>query len=451
MTVYLSNLSEDVWPFIQAFGSSQSREREVMENADLAERDLFTFSGDDNILLVSPVPVSQELFTYFTSLFGKKNIQILTPRVHTGELCEDVLDDQPVFDAIVAAANGQKRLVLTSYATSPQFLKLVRVIREKGIEVYTPEAPEEEDAWTVDFFGSKSGVRQLSQQSRMREPDFIMPDGLICMGVDNAVKIAAKKYLLENGVVIKTNRGHSGAGVLIFREGELPTDYHECVVAILAHLKKDAYWDKFPIVIENFVPSNPQIGGGFPNAEFRIYKTGKIEFLYYCGMRVDKNGVFHGVEINDDVLSDRVRAQVMDTGFFVGEQYAAAGYRGYFEVDFIAAKNGQLFVTESNIRRTGGTHVYKTAETLIGKEFFHETYAISDNSYALPRGGQYTFSGIQQALTSLLFDKAINEGVIIPMARSIEHGLLAYIVLGRDRKRAQEIEQRMLATITSLA
>jgi hypothetical protein len=421
-----------------------------MENADLAERDLFALAGEDDVLFVSPVPVSDEFFGYYTSLFGRKNIKVLTPRVHTGELCEDVLEDDSCMDAIVAAANGQRRLVMVPYATSAQFLKLVNVFRAKNIEVYTPESPEEEDAWTVDFFGSKSGIRQLSQQSRLKEPDFIMPEGLINMGVDNAVKIAAKKYLLENGVVIKTNRGHSGAGVLIFREGQLPTDYHECVAAITAALKKDKYWDKFPIVVENYITPNMSIGGGFPNAEFRIYKTGKIEFLYYCGMRVDRDGVFHGVEINDDVLSDKVRAQVMDTGFFVGEQYAAAGYRGYFEVDFIAAKNGELFVTESNIRRTGGTHVYRTAEALIGKEFFHDVYAISDNAFRLPKGGHYTFTKVMDALKPILFDKATKEGVIVPMARSLEHDLIAYIVLGNDKKRAADIEQRMFDILSQL-
>jgi len=450
MIVYLSNLSEDVWPFIQAFGSPQSRELEILENAHLAERDLFSFASVDDVLFVSPTPVSQEFLSYYTSLFGKKNIRIITPRVHTGELCEDVLDDPECMEAIVAAANGERRLVLTSYTTSPQFLKLVETLKAKNIDVFTPESPEEEDAWTIDFFGTKSGIRQLSQQSRVREPDFIMPDGLICMGVDNAVKIAAKKYLLENGVVIKTNKGHSGAGVLIFRAGELPTEYRACTEAIRKILKKDAYWEKFPIVVENYMTPNLEIGGGFPNAEFRIYKTGKIEFLYYCGMRVDKNGTFHGVEINDNVLSDRVRAQVMDTGFFVGEQYAAAGYRGYFEVDFIAAKNGALFVTESNIRRTGGTHVYKTAESLIGKEFFHDAYALSDNSYQLPKNKHYTFAKVQEALTPLLFSKTTKEGVIIPMANTLTHNLFAYIVLGSSRKRAIEIEEQMLAAMTAL-
>lgn len=448
MTVYVSNLSEDVWPFIQAIGSPQAREYEIAENANLAERDLFAFAGEDNVLFLSPKSISQEFFSYYTSLFGSKNFQVVTPPVHTGEMCEDILADESCLEAIAGAANGQKRLILTSYTTSSQFLKLVRTLRERGFDVYTPESPEEEDAWTVDFFGSKSGIRQLAQQSGAKEPDFTMADGLICTGVHNAVKIAAKKYLLGNGVVVKTNKGHSGAGVLIFREGDLPTEYQACTEAILSHLKKDAYWDKFPIVIEDYININHQIAGGFPNAEFRIYKTGRIEFLYYCGMRITPMGVFQGMEIHDEVMSDRHIAQVMDTGFFIGERFAAAGYRGYYDVDFVATKNGRLIVTESNVRRTGGTHVFKTAQHLIGGDFLHDACVLSNNMYPLPKGKQFTFAEMQAFLSPVMYDKRTKEGLIVISEHMLTQGNLSYIIFGVTKKRALKIEERTTELLT---
>lgn len=218
-TVYIFNMSEDVWPFISAMSDKKKQKLEIEENADLGDRDLFSFCAEDSMMFVLPRPVDEAFFEYFTTLFGKRNFRVLVPKLHSGVICEDILHDEEIMKALINAANGSRRLVVKSYTTSQQFLDLVRTLRERGLTIFTPEAPEEEDAWTVNFFGSKSGIRQLSQQSRAVEPDFIMADGIVVSGIIDASRIAANKYVSEHGVVIKTNKGHSGAGVLLLREG----------------------------------------------------------------------------------------------------------------------------------------------------------------------------------------------------------------------------------------
>jgi len=280
------------------------------------------------------------------------------------------------------------------------------------------------------------------QMSGAKEPDLKMPEGVVCSGVIDASKIAANKFIKENGVVIKTNKGHSGSGVLIFRESDLPHEYKACEKAIRDILKKDAYWEQFPIIIESLININPTVAGGFPNVEFKIQKSGKIEFLYFCGLRVTKDGVFHGIEINEDIVSDRVSARIIDTGFFVAEQYSAAGYRGYFDVDFVAAKNGEIYVTESNTRRTGGTHAYKAGEILIGKDFMKDSYNLSDNDLKLP-DRITSFSEVKNILSPVLFDKKKKEGVIIASANLIRQHRLAYVIISANEKRTTEIEAQM--------
>ena len=442
-TVYIFNMSEDVWPFISAMSDAKAKLFEIKENADLGDRDLFSCADEDNILFVLPEPVDENFLAYYAELFGKKNIRFVTPKKHSGVICEDILEDDDVMRSITDAANGSKRLSVTSYTTSEQFLQLVEELRNRGLTIITPDAPEEEDSWTVNFYGSKSGIRQLAGESRAAEPDFVMPEGIIATGIVDAAKIAAKKYIKEHGVVLKTNKGHSGAGVLLFGEGDLPMEYAVCEQAILEVLKKDAYWNMFPIIIESYISVNPAIGGGFPNVEYRIQKNGHVEFLYYCSMRMSEAGVFKGVEIHNDVVSDAVSARMVDTGFFIGEKYRAAGYRGYFDVDFVAAKNGQLYVTESNVRRTGGTYVWATAERLFGKDFMYLTYILSYNLYELPKQKSYSFEEIQTTLTPILFDKKTKEGVIIAAANLLSQHRMAYIIFGASRKRAYEIEAKM--------
>ncbi len=443
ITVFVSNLSEDVWPFIKNMSNRQKRLNEIEENAFLADRDLFSLAQESRIILITPKRISTKFINYFKNLFNIKNAEILVPKNHTGEICKDIIKDEIIINKLIKLANSSKKLTLIPYSTSLQFINLLDYLNKKGISTYTPESPLEEDAWTVNFFGSKSGIRQLAQQASGEEPDLIMPAGFICMGIEDAARIAAKKYIKENGVVIKTNKGHSGAGVLIFRPNELSKKYTKTEKQILDILKKDSYWEKFPIVIESLININPKIAGGFPNVEFKIQKNGKIEFLYFGGMRVTKDGVFKGMEINDDVISDRIETQIMDTGFFVGEKYSQAGYRGYFDIDFVAAKNGKVFVTESNVRRTGATHVYHTAAKLFGKDFLYDTYIFSRNTYPLKSKKSYSFTKILKTLSPILWDKKKKEGVIIISENLLKQNKLAYVIFGNNKKRALAIENKL--------
>ena len=442
-TVYISNLSEDVWPFISAISDSTARAAEIEENANLADRDLFSLASQDNVLFISPRPVNPEFLRYFQNLTHTRSLTISVTQHHSGAICEDILKDEAILKDIISAANSSHRLTLLSYSTTPYFLNLVKILRQKGLTISIPESPEPEDAWTVNFYGSKSGIRQLAQTSAVSEPDLKMPDGLILSGIHDAAKIAAWTYLEQKGVVLKTNKGHSGAGVLIFRPGTLPADYDDCAQTILDQFKLNAYWDRFPIVVEDYVNPNLSLAGGFPNVEFKILKTGKIEFLYYCAMRMTSQGIFKGVEIHTDAVSDQLAAQMMDTGFFVGERYAAAGYRGYYDVDFIASRSGQLYVTESNVRRTGATHVYNTAVKLFGKDFMYATYTLSNNNYALPRSRNFGFTDTLKLLQPILYQSATREGLIIASENLLKQHQLAYIIFAKTRKRALELETRL--------
>lgn len=449
--VYVFNMSEDVWSFISAITNKKVHQWEIDDNADLSDRgELFTNADTEGLIYISPKKIDESYIAYVKDLFSIKALEILVPEVHTGLICEDILRDEKIMTRLMEAANTVKKLTLTSYSTSPQFLHLVDVLRSKGITVYTPESPEIDCAWTVNFFGSKSGIRQLVQMSGAKEPDLKMPEGVVCSGITDASKIAANKFIKENGVVMKTNKGHSGSGVLIFRETDLPHDYKACERAINEILAKDVYWEQFPIVIESLINVNPAIAGGFPNVEFKIQKSGKIEFLYYCGLRVTRDGVFHGIEINQDIVSDRVSARIIDTGFFVAEQYSAAGYRGYFDIDFAASRNSEIYVTESNTRRTGGTHAYKAAEILIGKDFMKDTYVLSDNALKLSERVT-TFAQVHDMLAPVLFDKRTKEGVVIASSNLIRQHRFAYVIFGNNEKRALEIAAQTEGLLQNLS
>jgi len=449
-SVYIFNMSEDVWPFINSMTDKKARAKEIQWNVYLSDMRLFMFCNEDSpVYFVCPQGVSEEFMSYFKELFGNRRITILTTAIHSGAICDDILHDELIMKKLVEIANSSQRLTITSYATTPEFLHLIRELRNRGLTIYTPEAPEEEDGWTVNFYGSKSGIRQLAQQSQNAEPDFQMANGLICVGVEDAAKIAAKRYIKEHGVVIKTNKGHAGMGVMIFRPDDLPLDYLICEEKIRTMLEGEAYWSKFPIIIEDFIQLSSAIGGGCPNVEFKILKNGRVEFLYYCGMRMTRDGVFNGMEVHNEVVSDRVGAQMVDTGFFVGEKYAAAGYRGYYDVDFVAGRNGQLYVTESNVRTTGGTFIYEIALRFFGKDFMYTTNILSNNSYDISDLPPQTITDVRRKFEPILFNKTTREGIIIVSENLLRIDLLAYVIFGKTKRRAYELEEQMVALLHS--
>ena len=63
-TVYIFNLSEDVWPFISAMSDAKAKLFEIKENADLCERDLFSCADEDNILYIFPQQIDESFLKF---------------------------------------------------------------------------------------------------------------------------------------------------------------------------------------------------------------------------------------------------------------------------------------------------------------------------------------------------------------------------------------------------
>lgn len=179
--------------------SNRSKKRYQMINDCNISSECYLFSNasESEFVYISPIEISNTFKNYFQSITNNKKVDIYVPQMKTALICKDLYTDKQLFGEIINRAKKYHKVTLISYATSPEFLELKDRMIQLGINVITPEAPELENAWTVNFFGSKSGIRQLAQQSRAVEPDFIMPEGVICVGKLDAAKIAANRYIKE--------------------------------------------------------------------------------------------------------------------------------------------------------------------------------------------------------------------------------------------------------------
>jgi hypothetical protein len=351
--VYIFNMSEDVWPFISAISNKKARKFEIDEASHLADRELFTNINEANFVFITPEPVKKPFLEYFQQVSGIKNIEILVPSKNSGRATDDILQDKKLFKRLVQIGNESKKLIFKSYTSSYGIYNLINEFKKQHVTVSAPESPQEEYAWTSNYFGSKTGIRQLV--AKMNRPDIQMAEGVITSGLVDATEIATHWYFKYNGVVIKTHKGHAGMGVLLFKKGSLPKTYEECKAKILKTLELDDYWKLFPIVVEKMIDVDESVSGGFPNIEYQILSDGTVKALYPCGLRVSDKGVFMGVEIHESIYSKKLTKEIIKIGDAVGAEYSKAGYRGNFELDFALGKDGKLYITESNVRKTGGT------------------------------------------------------------------------------------------------
>jgi hypothetical protein len=388
--------------------------------------------------------IAEQFQKYTRSLFPSGNSLTIVPKTKTHELCLDLIKDKSSWRRLISLLKPYRQVTLLSYCASPQFYRLKAALARAGIAVSTPEAPDSSDAWTVAFFGSKAGIRQLAQRPSAAKAGLIMPDGLICSGKVEASRVAAHKYINRQGVVIKSNHGSSSNGILIFRPNDLPKDYPACAAKLERILGREPYWEKFPIVVEDFIEPDSSLYGGFPSIEFKIKSGGKIEMLFFGFMIVTDKGEYYGMDVSRSILPQRLKRQMLKAGHYLAKEYAAAGYRGHFDIDMIAAKNGRLYVCESNTRNTGWTDTYLVVKKLIGPDWLKHVYVFNRECLLLKKKRWRKLNHVLTAISSLLYSPAAKKGIIINSEYLLRFGYLDYVVIAPDKTTAYAYEKKMM-------
>ncbi len=431
----IANITEVVGDLIASMPKKQA-DFEIREDNCICDR--FIFTETDDQILVTPLPINPAFLNDSLKLLGLKNVINLFPENCGLSICKDILSDKKLNRTLMDLIRKNKNINVYSYAGTKFFADLVRYWRKQGLKFNTPELPDDENRYIQDFFGSKAGFRQAAS---LLGDDFLkMPEGAICSSKEEMFGWAG--YLLKKGagIVIKYNRGLAGAGLKIIKKEEVTGSVYDCLEKII---KEEIYFQKFPLVIEEFIPPDFNVCGGSPNVEMRI-KNGKPELLYTCSMRVTLEGIFRGIEIGKEVMATKLAAILTKTGMKLGNYLAQKGYQGYFEIDFVAGIDGKIYPIEANLRRTGGTHVFEATQKLLGKNWA-ENYIVAKNIHDVAKLLGKNYEDIKQTVKHLLFPiKGKKEGVIFTSMGYLPYGKIGYLVIGKNKKSTFEIESKFL-------
>lgn len=435
-SIFIANNDEAGMP-IASLMPIKYRDQEIFEDHGLADR--YLFSGEDDRLLITPLPYDREFFQDTVRLLGYRNLINLNPKELSESTSNSILNDKPLMDILVKTIRENPGLKIRSHEATVQLADLVKYLKNQNLQFETPELPDNASLWTASFFDTKSGFRQIMPYLGKSFPS--MPMGSVCYRREDIIGWAAYLIKTGDGCVMKSDHGQGGLGLKIIRSSELLGKDIEGELNKM--LENEAFWLKDPVVVERFIEPDKTVCGGAPNVEAKI--DGEVETLYVCGMRISDKGVFQGVEMGKDAVPGNVSAILNESGLQFGRFLKGFGYKGFYEIDFVNDKAGHIYPIEANIRRTGGTHSYELGKYLLGSDFLKNFYLVVNNFVFVEGCKGKTYKDIKQTISPLLYpihDKS--EGVIITITNLLIQGYIGYIVVANSRERTYELERKFL-------
>ncbi|MCY0929924.1 GNAT family N-acetyltransferase [Streptomyces sp. H27-H1] len=171
-----------------------------------------------------------------------------------------------------------------------------------------------------------------------------------------AVRLLASRTGAGESTVLKSEHGVGGSGTTVVTPERIrAAGGARAVVRALP---------RGPLLVEEYVrgPADPDeprdlTYDGFVDARGRVHEVG--------GAVMDvADGGYRGATVGPGVVPGWAQEPLLAFGGAVGRELSAAGYRGWFDVDFVADGAGRLAPTETNLRLTGPSVAFVVAARL---------------------------------------------------------------------------------------
>ncbi|MFD7258660.1 GNAT family N-acetyltransferase [Streptomyces sp. NPDC059874] len=171
-----------------------------------------------------------------------------------------------------------------------------------------------------------------------------------------AVRLLKARTEAGESTVLKSEHGVGGSGTTVVTAEQVRVAGG--ARALLRRLPRG------PLLVEEYVSGPPGDEGprdltydGFVDAGGRVHEAG--------GAVMDvREGCYAGATVGPGVVPEWADKPLGAFGAAVGRELAAAGYRGWFDVDFVTADAGRLAPTETNLRLTGPSIAFMVAARL---------------------------------------------------------------------------------------
>lgn len=430
--IIIANDTEAFEFIINNIKDEAQRIKKINKEHFLSSRFLF-WEGDDKIV-ITPFPIEDALLNHAKKI-GYKNVENWYPSRVGISLSEAILKDKVLLENLKKKINDNQGIILSPYSFTRHFSSLVNFLREEGLKFYIDQEPLKNSEWLVTYLGSKLGFRTETQKIKSAGGKIPTPEFFICRDIKEIIDAVAWFYQKRLSCVAKVFSGEGGWGVMMIKREDysLEPDLRE---KIKLELIGDSIWNHGPYIVEEFIPSK-QNNERSPSLEVFINnKTEKI--TYTCNQIVDTCGRFIGILMGKDCLDRNIESKICKIAKTFGRRYSELGYRGFFDIDFIVSKEGITYPIETNVRRTGGTHVFDLTRYLFGNKWQDKIVALSSDSFHYG-SNILSVKNILDKMSKINFPmKGGKKGVVVVAVNS-RQPVFALVILAPTKKEVMKI------------
>ena len=444
--IYISNILEC---FRQNYVGLSEKEQKYWEEYDIREANRSLYYGGDDKVVITSVPIEKEHFGYTCDLFKWKNVKNLYPQKYSYSICLDVINDEKLRNSLIEIIEKNPGLeIVIPYRATNEFQKMVDFLRSKKLKFKLPESSPD-GLNLISYYGnSKAGFRHLWNKALKNSPnlEIDLAEGFVVGEKSEVIDAALYFVQRKKSFVIKCNKGTQGVGVIFNKYNKIP----HSKTALTKYINKtlsDKLWDNPVIVVEEMLDTDENIFGGSPSIEFQIKKKNKIDYLYPCEqILASDRKTFAGVLISPELYQSRLIKIAKKGGLLYAKELARLGYRGCFDVDLIVTKAKKIYAVESNLRRTGGTHVFEAARSLLGADKLKKSYTASEDIH-FDNSKNLDYLSLRNKLKNLLYDPKSKQGIIFGNPSLLKMGIFFVIYFasnGRNLKALRESVRKMI-------
>lgn len=376
--IIFANVAEAFKNVLDNITDKKEKGRRVNSEHQLSYRALF-WEGDNKIV-VTPYAMPSAFVKQSCLAMNFRNVKNLFPISINGvSLSEAIINDKNLRQTIFQIIRSNPGVNLSPYAVTPEFLKLLEIFKKEKLVFQTNEVPQRYSRWTVSYLDSKVGFREEALKLQNNKEKVRIPEGFVCQNMEEAKKAAGWFYTNNCSCIIKANHGEGGWGLIILKKENF-ISVRGIEKEIENKFSSDSIWKNELIIVEEFINPNLNIGGGSPSVELLITDKGP-KLTYSCGQTFGEEGSFLGVIMGKNLMDNKININLNCTAYTIGKRYWKLGYRGFFDMDFVISHDGKPYAIETNMRRTGGTHIFDIARRIFKSNWEKSAYFFSQDSF----------------------------------------------------------------------
>ncbi len=436
-TIIIANIAEAFENTINKIRISKQKTDRIIIEHNLCDRALL-WEGD-NKLVITSFPISEEIFARNKKILGFKNVDNLYPKKIGISLSDAIRQDEILLAALCDIIENNPGVRISPYCITEKFTSLVKYLKGRGLKFSVLETPVEESEWLVSYLDSKVGSR--IEIGRIKSIHENVPEGIVSRTQEEAIKVAIWFYENNYSCALKANFGESGWGT-IFIKKECFRNKREITEYIEKEFEIYSIWRDELILVEEYIVPSKELSSGSPSSELFLSDR-SVKITYLCDQVLGNEGDFLGVALGKNLLDDKTINEIRRISLQVGRKFWKLGYRGFFDIDFILSSNNKPYIIETNMRRTGGTHVYDVAKRLLGRSWEKNGFAMSQDNFCY---GKKKLSNRQilDKMKEIMYPiKGKKEGVIISII-SKWRPTFGFIVVSESKNKVLNIHNKIL-------